>query len=415
MAGAIGASYGISGLGGIGEYLGQGAGLGGGTTGGGYGGGENFSGAYSTVPIGPIQPVTFQTAVLPAVHAGLPSITASLTQAQIGRAANAGLIYVQTPRGYVLSKQAPAAPAAAAPPPSRPPATPAGLLGTPGHPSAPFTGPTIGVVALPGGGFAKVNPATGCPPGYHKDASGNCVLTQLLPSLPQATAVTGGVVGGIVGGLFGQPVAGAQAGAKLGEVAELARQEAAKYLPKPPRPLPAMIPASQFGRPQPVQPQPQPVQPQPQPVQPQPQFVQPQPQPVQPQPQFVQPQPQPVQPQPQFVQPQPQPVQPHPQPTEQPCLECGQPPAVLENCPPEARAAYQTLVDCGAVQLLTQEIMKKIRVVQRPGHPPVLVQAEPVCLCCDSETDMQLYQETNGTQGKCVLVRSPDAEDFRLK
>ena len=376
MAGAIGASYGISGLGGIGEYLGQGAGLGGGTTGGGYGGGENFSGAYSTVPIGPIQPVTFQTEVLPAVHAGLPSITASLTQAQIGRAANAGLIYVQTPRGYVLSKQAPGS---APSPPSSPPATPPGLLGTPGHPTSPFTGPTIGVIQLPGGGFAKVNPATGCPPGYHKDASGNCILTQLLPSLPQATAVTGGVVGGILGGLFGQPLAGAQAGAKLGEAAELARQEAAKYLPTP-RPLPPMIPASQFGRPQ--QPQPQPLV-----------------------------QPQPVQPQPV----QPQSVQPQPQPTgEVPCLECGQPPA-LENCPPEARAAYQTLVDCGAVQLLTQEIMKKIRVVQRPGHAPVLVQAEPVCLCCDSETDMQVYQETNGAQGKCVLVRSPDAQDFRVK
>ena len=404
MAGAIGASYGISGLGGIGEYLGQGAGLGGGTTGGGYGGGENFSGAYSTVPIGPIQPVTFQTEVLPAVHAGLPSITASLTQAQIGRAANAGLIYVQTPRGYVLSKQAPGS---APSPPSSPPATPPGLLGTPGHPTSPFTGPTIGVIQLPGGGFAKVNPATGCPPGYHKDASGNCILTQLLPSLPQATAVTGGVVGGILGGLFGQPLAGAQAGAKLGEAAELARQEAAKYLPTP-RPLPPMIPASQFGRPQ--QPQPQPlVQPQPVQPQPQPQFVQPQPVQPQPQPQFVQPQP--VQPQPV----QPQSVQPQPQPTgEVPCLECGQPPA-LENCPPEARAAYQTLVDCGAVQLLTQEIMKKIRVVQRPGHAPVLVQAEPVCLCCDSETDMQVYQETNGAQGKCVLVRSPDAQDFRVK
>jgi hypothetical protein len=412
MAGAIGASYGISGLGSIGEYLAQGTGEEAGS------GGENFSGAFATVPIGPIQPVSFQTAVLPAVHPGLPSITASLTQAQIGQALNAGLIYVQTPRGYVLSKQA--APAAAPPPPSRPPTTPPGLLGTPGHPISPFTGPTVEVVQLPGGGFAKVNPATGCPPGYHKDASGNCILTQLLPlpSLPKPTAATGAVVGGILGGLLGQPVAGAQAGAKLGEVAELARQEAAKYLPTP-RPLPAMIPAAQFGRPQqpqPVQPQPQPqfVQPQPVQPQPQPQFVQPQPVQPQPQPQFVQPQPVQPQPQPQFVQP--QPVQPQPQPTgEVPCLECGQPPAALENCPPEARAAYQTLVDCGAVQLLTQEIMKKIRVVQRPGHPPVLVQAEPVCLCCDSETDMQVYQETNGQQGKCVLVRSPDVQDFRVK
>ena len=67
-------------------------------------------------------------------------------------------------------------------------------------------------------------------------------------------------------------------------------------------------------------------------------------------------------------------------------------------------ALARQLVNCPTFQ---GEMRKKFRVTQKPGEPPTLTVPQPLCLCCDSAEDLQLYVSSGGIRGACIQVAEP--------
>lgn len=98
-----------------------------------------------------------------------------------------------------------------------------------------------------------------------------------------------------------------------------------------------------------------------------------------------------------------QPFQPAPRPLE--TLPAEQPGDCTTADSPVGQLA-RLLVNCPTFQ---DELRNKFKVSQRPGRPPEIVIAEPVCLCCDSEQDLQSFMESGGRLGGCTQVKGAPA------
>lgn len=99
-------------------------------------------------------------------------------------------------------------------------------------------------------------------------------------------------------------------------------------------------------------------------------------------------------------------------PPPEPCPTCTQGLQHGDDCPPEVQQLVQQIANCPP-QLL-QKVFDRLQIRQPSnGKPAQIIVAEPVCLCCDSENDLDAYMRTGGVQGNCTQVLGASVDDVR--
>lgn len=211
-----------------------------------------------------------------------------------------------------------------------------------------------------------------------------------------SNAEFGALAGAIIGSFAGQPGLGAAVGVTAGQAVDALQEIAARYLHQPLSSLLSPVSLNAYNVLQRGVSQPGPV-PAPQPAMPPP------PGPGEPGPLP------PFQPQ-QFIPP-PGGEPPTPpivnQPAPCPSGNCpGQPGQPGDCSTPDSPigALARQLVNCPTFQ---DQMQKTFRVTQKPGEPPTLTVPQPLCLCCDSAEDLQVYVSSGGIRGNCIQIAEP--------